>query len=262
MLRSLRTAALGMAAQQLNVDTISNNLANVNTNGYKKNMIEFQDLLYETIQSGSANGRDGESKPSDIQVGLGNKAVATYRSFSQGDVAETGNSLDVAINGNGFLQILQPDGNYAYTRDGAMRVNANGYLVNASGLRIFPEITVPEGATGINISQDGVISVLMDGQVEPEEIAQVELASFMNPAGLNAIGGNLFEATEASGDPSFGLPGEEGFGVLFQGYLEKSNVDVVQEMVNLIVAQRAYEINSKAVKTADELLSMTNQLKR
>jgi flagellar basal-body rod protein FlgG len=262
MLRSLRTAALGMAAQQLNVDTISNNLANVNTTGYKKNSIEFQDLLYETIQTGAAEARDESEKPSEIQIGLGNKPIATYRSFSQGNIEETGNSLDIAINGNGFLQIMRADGSYAYTRDGSLRINSDGYLVNGSGLRIFPEIILPEGISAIKISQDGLISAVIEGQAETEEIGQIELASFINPAGLHAIGGNLYEETESSGAPRFGYPSDEGFGAVMQGYLEKSNVDVVQEMINLIVAQRSYEINSKAVKTADELLSMTNQLKR
>ncbi len=262
MLRSLRTAALGMAAQQLNVDTISNNLANVNTTGYKKNSVEFQDLLYETIQTGAAEGREESSKPSDIQIGLGNKPIATFRSFSQGNIEETGNSLDVAINGNGFLQIMTSDGSYAYTRDGSLRINADGYVVTGSGLHVFPEMVLPEGISAIKISQDGLVSAIIDGQAESEEIGQIELASFINPAGLHAIGGNLYEETESSGAAQYGYPADEGFGTVMQGYLEKSNVDVVQEMINLIVAQRSYEINSKAVKTADELLSMTNQLKR
>ena len=262
MLRALRTAALGMAAQQLNVDTIANNLANVNTTGYKRNTIEFQDLLYETIQSGSADSREGLEKPSDLQIGLGNKPIATYRSFSQGAIQETGNSLDLAINGNGFIQIEQADGEFAYTRDGALRINSHGNLVNSAGLRVYPDISFPNNVTGVKVSQDGIISVTIEGEANVEEIGQLELVSFMNPAGLKAIGGNLFVETEASGDPSFGLPGDEGFGTIYQGYLEKSNVDVVEEMVNLIVAQRAYEINSKAVKTADELLQLTNQIVR
>ncbi len=262
MLRSLRTAALGMAAQQLNIDTIANNLANVNTTGFKKSNVEFQDLLYETIQSGASDGREGQEKPSEIQIGMGNKPVSTFRSFSQGAIEETGNPLDIAINGKGFFQILRPDGNYAYTRDGALQINSKGSLVTSTGLSLFPEIAIPEGVSGINISQDGVISVIIQGQPDPEEIGQLELATFMNPAGLRAIGGNLFEQTDASGEPSYGLPGEEGFGSVVQGYLEKSNVDVVQEMINLIVSQRAYEINSKAVKTSDEILAMTNNLKR
>lgn len=262
MLRSLRTAALGMAAQQLTIDTIANNLANVNTTGYKKSNVGFQDLLYETIHSGNVSGKDDKEKPSEIQIGMGNKPVSTFRSFSQGAIEETGNPLDIAINGKGFLQILKTDGSYAYTRDGSLQVNSKGSLVTAAGLSIYPEMGIPEGISGINISQDGVISVIIQGQPDPEEIGQMELVTFMNPAGLRAIGGNLFEQTEASGQPSYGLPAEEGFGSIAQGYLEKSNVDVVQEMINLIVSQRAYEINSKVVKTSDEILAMTNSLKR
>ncbi|MFH1851439.1 MAG: flagellar basal-body rod protein FlgG [Candidatus Neomarinimicrobiota bacterium] len=262
MLRSLRTAALGMAAQQLNIDTIANNLANVNTSGFKKSNIEFQDLLYETIQSGAGESANGNEKPAEIQIGLGNRPVSTYKSFSQGNITETGNPLDIAINGMGFLQVSQPDGGYAYTRDGALRINSNGNLVTPAGLLISPEITLPEGITSINVSQEGTLSVLISGDTMPQEVGQLELASFMNPAGLRSIGGNLYIETESSGPAATGTPGEEGFGAVVQGYLEKSNVDVVQEMINLIVAQRSYEINSKAVKTADELMAMINQLKR
>ncbi|MFQ6604267.1 MAG: flagellar basal-body rod protein FlgG [Fidelibacterota bacterium] len=261
MLRALRTAALGMAAQQLNVDTIANNLANVNTNGFKKSSVEFQDLLYETVQSGQAS-RETNSKPSEIQIGHGNRPVSTFKTFSQGSVQETGNPLDISIQGKGFFQVQRIDGSYGYTRDGALRIDANGSLVTASGLRIQPEVSIPEGVSGINISQDGIISVIFQGQSEPEEVGQLELVTFMNPAGLRAIGGNLYEATESSGQPSYGTPGEDGYGTVLQGYLEKSNVDVVQEMINLIVSQRAYEINSKAVKTSDELLALTNNIKR
>ncbi len=261
-MRALKTAALGMTAQQLNVDVIANNLANVNTTGYKKTTIEFQDLLYETMQTGNRDGRKGNENPSGIQIGLGNRPIATFRSFSEGTIAETGNSLDVAITGKGFLQVELADGNLAYTRDGSLKVNAEGSLVTNSGVRISPDINIPENVKGINISQNGIVSVLFNGEVESQEIGQIELASFMNPAGLEATGGNLYVATEASGEPLYGAPGEDGLGLLYQGYLEKSNVDVATEMINLIVAQRAYEINAKAVKTADELMSMANNLKR
>ncbi len=262
MLRALKTAALGMTAQKLNVDVISNNLANVNTNGFKKSSVEFQDLLYETIESGETNRRNGLEKPGHIQIGLGNRPIATYRSFSQGNISETGNPLDVAIDGKGFIQVELSDGSYAYTRDGALKINSDGQLVTNAGLKIFPEITIPETTNSINISQDGVVSVMLEGQNQPEELGQIELVSFMNPAGLKARGSNLYEVTEASGQPVFGLPSEGAMGRLVQGYLEKSNVDIAQEMIKLIVAQRAYEVNSKAVKTADELMSMTNNLKR
>lgn len=262
MFRALTTAALGMTAQQLNVDVIANNLANVNTTGYKKSNIEFQDLLYETINSGRADGKKGNEKPTQIQIGLGNRPISTFRSFSQGNIQETGNAFDIAISGEGFIQVLKPDGSTVYTRDGALKVNSSGKLVTNTGLDIYPEISFPERVTEINISQDGTISVLVEGETDAEELGQIELATFMNPAGLKSIGSNLYEITEASGQPTFSMPGEDGSGMIVQGYLEKSNVDVAQEMINLIVAQRAYEINSKAVKTADEILGMTNNLKR
>ena len=262
MLRSLRTAALGMAAQQLNVDTIANNLANVNTTGYKKSSIEFQDLLYETIDSGSAEGADGAEKPSEINIGLGNKPISTFRSYSQGAIEETGNPLDMAINGKGFFQVMMPDGTITYSRDGAFRINAAGEMVNSAGLKMYPNLSLPDGIQSVSITQDGVVQALIEGDTNPIEVGQIELANFMNPAGLKPVGGNLLAATEASGDPSFGMAGETGFGTIMQGYLEKSNVDVVKEMINLIVAQRSYEINSKAVKTADQMLAMTNALKR
>lgn len=261
-MRALKTAALGMTAQQLNVDVIANNLANVNTTGYKKSAIEFQDLLYETMQTGNRDGRKGNENPSGIQIGLGNRPISTYRSFSEGTIAETGNSLDVAITGKGFIQVENPDGTLAYTRDGSLKVNSQGNVINNSGLRIMPEISIPENIKGIKIDQDGTVSVIMNGESEPQEVGQIELASFMNPAGLEAIGSNLFVATESSGDAIYGIPGEEGLGMVYQGYLEKSNVDVASEMINLIVAQRAYEINSKAIRTADELMSMANNIKR
>ncbi len=261
-MRALKTAALGMTAQQMNVDIIANNLANVNTTGFKKSSIEFQDLLYETMQTGNRDGEKGRENPSKLQVGLGNRAIATNRSFSEGTVAETGNPLDIAINGKGFFQVEMPDGTYAYTRDGSLNVNAEGKIVTNSGLPIVPDINIPENSQSISISQNGVISVMLNGEVEAQELGQIELVSFMNPAGLEALGGNLFVQTEASGDPVYGNPAEEGMGSLMQGYLEKSNVDVAEEMINLIVAQRAYEMNSKAVRTADELMSLANGLKR
>lgn len=261
-MRALKTAALGMTAQQLNVDVIANNIANINTTGFKKSTIEFQDLLYENMQTGNRDGRKGNENPSGIQVGLGNRPIATYRSFSEGSISQTGNSLDVAITGKGFIQVETPDGTVAYTRDGALKLNSDGNIVTNSGLKIVPEISVPEDAKGIQIAQDGRVSIMMAGEQEAQEIGQIELASFMNPAGLEAQGSNLYIETEASGAAAFGNPGEEGFGMLYQGYLENSNVDVASEMINLIVAQRAYEVNSKAVKTADELMSLANNIKR
>ncbi len=262
MLRALKTAALGMTAQQLNVDVIANNLANVNTTGYKKSKIEFQDLLYETMQTGDRDGRPGHENPSKLQVGLGNKPISTFRSFSEGNIEKTGNPLDLAIDGKGFFQVQMPDGSYAYTRDGSFKVNSEGYLVTNSGLKVYPEISMPEDVSAISISANGVVSVMVNGKNEAEELGQLEMVTFMNPAGLEAKGGNLFVVSEASGEPIYANAGEDGMGLVQQGYLEKSNVDVAQEMIDLIVAQRAYEINSKAVKTADELMAMTNNLKR
>jgi len=251
-----------MTAQQMNVDVIANNLANVNTTGFKKSSIEFQDLLYESMQTGSRDGREGKANPANLQVGLGNRPISTYRSFTEGNISETGNPLDVAINGKGFMQVVLPDGNYAYTRDGSLKVNAEGYLVTNSGLKIAPELHIPGNTDSISINQDGTVSILLAGEETMEELGQIELVSFMNAGGLDGQGGNLFTVTEASGEPIYGRPGEDGLGLLVQGYLEKSNVDIAQEMIELIVAQRAYEVNSKAVRTADELLAMINNLKR
>jgi len=263
MIRSLRTAALGMAAQQLTLDVIANNLANVNTTGFKRSSVEFQDILYETIVSGAGEGGLGQEKPVEIQVGHGNRAVSTFRTFTQGSVAETGNPLDLAIKGDGFFQIMRPDGTYAYSRDGAFRINSDGFIVTTTGLRLGSEISLPPDTSRILIGQDGTISIILAGdEVVPEEIGQIELVKFVNPAGLGAIGGNLYEETVASGPPTVGFAGDEGFGVVLQGFLEKSNVDVVQEMINMIVAQRAYEINSKAVKSADEMLAIANNIRR
>ncbi len=262
MIRALKTAALGMSAQQMNVDVIANNLANVNTTGFKRSSVEFQDLLYETIETSSEGADDGFEKPSEIQVGMGSRPISTYRSFTQGNVSQTGNTLDVAINGEGFIQVARPDGSILYTRDGALRINSDGSLVTNAGLKVFPEITVPDDATSIVIETDGRVVASYPGAQEGEELGQIELANFVNPAGLKAVGGNLFEASGLAGDELVGIPGEGEFGLLIQGYLEKSNVDVAQEMIDLIVAQRAYEINTKAIKTADELLSMTNNLRR
>ena len=262
MLRSLTTSALGMAAQQLNVDNISNNLANVNTTGFKKSSIEFQDLLYETIETGGVDANNENLPPAQLQLGHGSRAIATFKTFSQGAITETGNPLDLAINGDGFFQVSMPDGSYGFARDGAFHINPDGFLVNSAGLRMGDGIAIPDGTASINVAQDGVVSVLMAGETQPEEVGQIELVRFMNSSGLESIGGNMYKETVASGAPTVSTPGEEGYGSVIQGYLETSNVDVVQEMINLIIAQRAYEINSKAVKTSEDLLSIANNLKR
>ncbi len=262
MLRALWTAASGMNAQQLNVDVIANNLANVNTSGFKRSRVDFQDVLYQTDRvPGSASAR-GSQLPTGIQVGLGTRPGAVYKLFSQGTFQATGNELDMVIEGNGFFQVVQPDGSTAYTRDGGFKLDTQGRVVTSDGYTLEPEITIPQEATQIAIGQDGTVSVQMPGQTEMQEVGQIQLATFVNPSGLSSIGKNLFVATAASGDPQTGTPGLQNFGSLVQGYIEQSNVDVVQEMVQMIVAMRAYEVNSKAIQTSDEMLQVANQVRR
>tara|TARA_Y100001935_G_scaffold217449_1_gene189767 strand:+ start:223155 stop:223949 length:795 start_codon:yes stop_codon:yes gene_type:complete len=264
MFRALSTAALGMSAQQRSVDNIANNLANVGTTGYKRSTIAFQDLFYENIASSkhggnaSQNNNDGPA----LQIGHGSRAVATIRNFMQGSVAETGNALDLAISGSGFFQVEMPDGTTAYTRDGNFSRDSTGVLVNNSGLPLAANIEIPTDAVAIEISQEGYVSALMADNNTTVELGQIELAKFANAGGLEALGDNLYASTESSGMPFYGSPGSEGFGVVRQGYLEQSNVDIVTEMVRLIEAQRAYETNSKMVQTAEDMMSTTNSIKR
>ena len=262
MNRAMHAAATGMNAQQLFVDTIANNLANVNTTGYKKGKIEFQDLLYQTLRPAGAIIMGGGKTPAQLQVGCGTKPVATPKIFTQGDLTSTGNPLDIAIKGDGFFQIVRPDGLVVYSRDGAFKVSPDGRIVNSQGYYLDPGIEFPLETRAINISQEGIVSVYVTGSDTPEEIGQIELARFINPAGLKNIGNNLFELTAAAGEPILGTPESEGFGGVASGYLENSNVDVIEEMVSMIVAQRAYEINSKAIKTADDMMGIINGLKR
>jgi flagellar basal-body rod protein FlgG len=262
MIRALWTAATGMEAQQMNVDVISNNLANVNTTGFKKSRIDFQDLLYTTLKAAGTESASGIQIPTGIQVGNGVRTVSTQKLFSQGDFAQTSNPLDVVIEGDGFFQVLQPDGSTAYTRDGAFKVDSEGKLVTSDGFVIQPEITIPTDATEITIGMDGTVSTTIVGQDAPTTVGQIEIAKFMNPAGLKSIGKNLFAVTDASGSVVTGIPGTEGRGTVLQGFLEMSNVKVVEEMVNMIIAQRAYEVNSKAVQTGDQLLQMAAALHR
>ena len=260
--KALRTAATGMNAQQMHIDVIANNLANVNTTGFKKSSIEFQDLLYQTIRPAGAFTGENTQSPTELQVGCGTRPAATAKMFTQGDVTETGNALDLAIEGDGFFQFLMPDGTLAYSRDGALKISSDGQLVNSDGYYLEPGLTLPVDTQSISISRDGIISVEIAGATEAQEIGQIELARFMNPSGLQNIGRNLLTATGASGEPMVGVPELEGFGGLAQGYLESSNVEVVEEMVNMIVAQRAYELNSKAIRTSDDMMSLVNNLKR
>lgn len=262
MLRSLFIAATGMEAQKLNIDVIANNLANVNTSGFKKSRADFQDLIYQTIRSAGGASAEGAQIPSGIQVGLGVKPVAVQKIFQQGDFAQTGNSLDLVIEGDGFFQVLMPDGTVAYTRAGAFKLDSEGRVVNSDGYPLEPGITIPANTLSITVGSDGKITVMQAGSTAPVEIGQIELARFMNPAGLNAMGRNLFLPTAASGEPTTGTPSQDGLGTISQGFLELSNVNVVEEMVNMIVSQRAYEINSKAVQAFDEMLQTANNLRR
>nr|BCX01139.1 MAG: flagellar basal body rod protein FlgG [Bacteroidota bacterium] len=261
MLRALYTAALGMRAQQLGVDTIAHNLANANTTAFKRARMEFQDLFYQLVPV-VPEQRDQRTPPAALELGHGVQAVATARSFLQGSLLETGNPLDLALMGDGFFQIERPDGTIVYTRDGSFTLNENGEIVTSTGLPLAGRFTIPPEADSVTIGADGVILVTLHGQSQSIQVGQIELARFINPEGLRPIGGNLYEATPSSGEPILGVPGADGLGTIKQGFLEQSNVDVVQEMVNLIVAQRAYEINTKMVQTTDELWSMTNNIKR
>jgi flagellar basal-body rod protein FlgG len=262
MNRALRTAATGMLAQQMNVDLISHNLANVNTTGFKKSRAEFQDLMYQTIKASSSAPDGTTQEATEIQIGNGTVPAAVVKSFRQGDVTPTNNPLDVAIQGDGFIQIRRADGTIAYTRDGALKISGEGQLVTSQGYIVEPGISFSSDTASVTIGKDGTIEATQVGQALPSKVGQLELAKFVNPGGLNAIGGNLYVETPASGKPILGVAGNEGFGELVQGSLEASNVDVVEEMISMIVAQRAYEINSKTVKTVEDMLSMANNLKR
>lgn len=262
MMRSLWSAATGMAAQQTNIDVIANNLANVNTVGFKASRVDFQDLVYQTYIEPGAAATEGTQVPTGVQVGLGTRFAAVQRIYSPGEMRQTGNSLDLAIEGDGFFQILLPDGRTAYTRDGAFKLDGQGRLVNSNGQPLDPEITISPDAMHINIGSDGTVSVSVAGQNEAEQLGQITLAKFLNPAGLSSIGRNLLLPTAASGEAVTGAPGSEGIGTLGQGFIELSNVSIIEEMVNMIVAQRAYEVNSKCIQVADEMLSMANTLHR
>lgn len=260
--KALQIAASGMQAQKLTIDVIANNLANVNTTGYKKSQLQFQDLLYETLKAAGESTGGDRQRPTALQVGNGTRVISTQRSFRQGSVVATENPLDIAIEGDGFLIIRMPDGSPAYTRDGSLKLTADGTIVTAEGYVVEPEITIPEDAQSVVVRNDGQVEVTLFGETEPTPLGQFELARFVNPAGMESIGQNLFKETAASGTPFVGTPGTEGLGLLHQGYLETSNVDVVQEMVNMIEAQRAYELNSKTIKTTEDIYRVVNQLKR
>jgi len=264
MMRSLWTAASGMEGQQFNIDTISNNLANVNTTGYKEMRADFEDLLYQTLKLAGTPATEATVVPTGVQVGHGVKPGATQKIFTQGALQSTGNVSDMAIEGEGFFRVQQYDGTYGYTRDGSFKIDSNGQLVTSDGYKLLPEVILPEGFVNdsLTVSQDGRVTVKVAGSDDPIEVGQLELYRFVNPAGLEAIGENLLKTTNASGDPIAGRPGFDGMGKTLQKFLEMSNVSVVKEMVNMIVAQRAYELNSRAIQTSDSMLATATSLKR
>lgn len=262
MVRSLFTAATGMIAQQTQVDVTSHNIANVNTMGYKKNRAEFADLMYQVMSYAGTPTSTTTTHPTGIEVGLGVRPQAITKIHSQGYFKETGNNLDIVIAGNGFFQVQMPDGTIAYTRNGAWKLDADGNVVNDDGLQLIPNITIPADATQISIGIDGTVSVLQPGNQEMQQVGQIELVNFINPAGLHSSGDNLFLETGASGAPIIGIAGQDGLGQIKQGFVEMSNVQLVEEMTDLITGQRAYEANSKCITTSDSMLQTVNDLKR
>ena len=262
MLRSLYTAATGMIAQQTSIDVTSNNIANVNTVGYKKQRAEFADLFYQTMEYAGTSTSATTASPTGTEIGLGVRPTAVTKMFSQGNFKETGNNLDLAITGNGFFKVQLPDGTMGYTRNGSFKVDANGQMVTSDGYALVPNIVIPPDAVQVSIGTDGTVSVLQAGQTNSSQIGQITLTNFVNPAGLHSLGDNNYINTTASGDPIEGIAGQNGLGQMRQGFVEMSNVQLVEEMTDLITGQRAYDANSKAITTSDEMLKMVNQLKR
>ena len=261
-MKALSTAATGMMAQQRNVEVISNNIANMNTTGFKRSRAEFQDLLYQNISRVGANSSDaGTIVPSGVQIGVGVRTAGVYRITDQGAPAQTGNDYDLAINGKGLFQITMPDGSIAYTRAGSFQLDPTGQLVNPNGFLVEPAISIPNEAIDVSINQQGEVQVTLAGQTAPSSVGQITIATFPNEAGLESIGGNLMLETQASGAPNVGTPASTSFGMIMQGSLENSNVNAVSEITNLITAQRGYELNSKVIKTADEMLSAANRMR-
>jgi len=260
MIRSLWIAKTGLDAQQTQLDVVSNNLANVSTSGFKRSRAVFEDLLYQTLRQPGAQSSQQTQLPTGLQLGTGVRSVATERVFTQGNLQQSGNSLDVAINGQGFFQVQLPDGTTAYSRDGSLHMDSQGQLVTSGGYPLQPAITIPSNGQTITIGRDGTVSVVQSGQPAPTQVGALQLANFLNPAGLQARGENLYIETAASGAPTTNAPGANGLGTIQQGYIETSNVNVVEELVNMIQTQRAYEINSKAVQTSDQMLQRLSQL--
>ncbi len=260
MIRSLWIAKTGMDAQQTQMDVISNNLANVSTNGFKGSRVIFQDLLYQTLRQPGAQSSQQTQIPSGLQIGTGVMPVATERLMTQGNLTQTGNQFDLAISGAGFFQVEMPDGTTSYTRDGSFQSNSQGQLVTSSGFPVEPAITIPANALSVTIAQDGTVSVTQPGVATPVQVGSLQLATFINPTGLQSIGSNLYQQTASSGSPATTTPGTNGSGTVSQGYVETSNVNVVEEMVDMIQTQRSYEMNSKAITTSDQMLQTLSQL--
>ena len=260
MMRSLWIAKTGLDAQQTQLDVVSNNLANVSTNGFKRSRAVFEDLLYQTIRPAGAQSSQQTQVPEGLQVGTGVRMVATARLHTQGNLQQTANQFDLAVSGSGFFQIQMPDGTNAYTRDGSLHIDAQGQLVNSNGYSLSPAITIPANAQSVTVAPDGTISVTQQGAAAPVQVGTVQLANFINPAGLHSLGQNVYGETAASGTPTVGTPGTNGLGTINQGFVETSNVNVVEEMVSMIQTQRAYEINSKAIQASDQMLQKLSQI--
>ncbi len=260
MIRSLWISKTGLDAQQMAIDVVANNLANVSTNGFKRSRPVFEDLLYQTLRQPGAKSSQLSDIPSGLQLGTGVRPVATERVFSQGNLVQTGNGLDLAINGNGFFQIQLPDGTTGYSRDGSLQLNSQGQIVTASGYIVSPGVTIPSGSLTVTISRDGIVSAQASGTVAPTQVGQLQLANFVNPGGLQSQGENIYLETASSGSPTTGNPGSTGLGVLNQGFTETSNVNVAEELVNMIQTQRAFELNSRAIQASDQMLQRLGQL--
>lgn len=260
MMRSLWIAKSGLDAQQTQLDVVSNNLANVSTNGFKRSRAVFEDLLYQTLRPAGAQSSQQTQVPEGLQVGTGVRPVATSRLHTQGNLQQTANQFDIAISGQGFLQISLPDGTTAYTRDGSFKMDAQGQLVTSNGYALSPAITIPANTQSVTVAADGTVSVTLQGAAAPTQVGSIQLANFMNPAGLQAMGNNVYAETAASGTATAGTPGTNGLGTLNQGFVETSNVNVVEEMVSMIQTQRAYEINSKAISASDQMLQKLTQI--
>jgi len=260
MMRSLWISKTGMEAQQTQLDTISNNLANASTNGYKRSHAVFEDLMYQNLRQAGANSTDQTTLPTGLQLGLGTRAVATSRSFNQGNLQQSSNPLDLAVSGQGFFEVQMPDGTTGYTRDGSFQVSPTGTLVTNNGLTVQPGITIPANATSVSVAEDGTVSVVLPSTTTPATVGKLSIANFINPPGLEPRGQNIYAETAASGTPTTGTAGLNGLGTIKQGFVETSNVNVVEELVGMIQTQRAYELNSKAIKTSDDMLARLAQL--